>query len=81
MVKNFDVLGSESLFFLCTLLKVSRQGIGSFISLALTIIDLKVVTREVLSQVDLPKAQTLQVYELAEVVVVGEYEYLIHRAL
>ena len=48
-VQNLDVLHSESVFLLSTLLRVSRQGIGSSISLALTIIDSEVVTREFLS--------------------------------
>ena len=45
-------------------------------SFALIIIDLKVVTRELLGPMDLFGAQTFCVYELTEVVVVGEYKYL-----
>ena len=45
------------------------------------IINPEVVTREFLNSADLPGAQTLYIYEPAEVVVVGEYEHLMLRAL
>ena len=73
---NLDVLRSEGVFLLSTPLRVSRQGIGSSVSLALTIVDSEVVTRELLGPADLSGAQTLRVHEPAEVVVVGEYEHL-----
>ena len=73
---NLDVLRSEGVFLLSTPLRVLRQGIGSSVSLALTIVDSEVVTRELLGPADLSGAQTLCVHEPAEVVVVGEYEHL-----
>ena len=75
-MQNLDVLRSEGVFLLSTPLRVSRQGIGSSVSLALTIVDSEVVTRELLGPADLSGAQTLRVHELAEVVVVGKYEHL-----
>ena len=48
-VQNLDVFYSEDVFLLNTPLRILRQGIGSSVSLALTIIDLEVVTREFLS--------------------------------
>ena len=81
MVEDLDVLGAEGVFLLYTLPRVSRQGISSFVSLALTIIDLEMVMREFLSSTDLPKAQTFCVHEPAEVVVVGKHENLMSRAL
>ena len=42
-------------------------------------IDLKVVTREFLSPINLSGAQTFYVYELVEVIVVGEYKDFILR--
>ena len=80
MVEDFDVLGLEDLFLLCTLLKVSRQGINNFISFALSIINLKAVTRKFLSPINLFGAQTLCVYETAKVIIVSEYKYLILKA-
>ena len=71
-MEDFDVLSLEDLFFFCTLLRVSKQSVISSISLALTIIDLKIVTREFLSSADLSRAQILCVYKLTEVVVIGK---------
>ena len=79
-MQDFDVLVSESLFLLCTLLRVSRQGISSFISFVLTIIDLEMVTREFLGSADLSRAQTLCIHEPAEVVIVNKHENFMLRA-
>ena len=75
-VQNLDVFCSESLFLLTTLLRVLKQGIGSFINLTLTIVDLEVVTRKLLGLADLFGAQTLCVHEPAEVIMIGEYKHL-----
>ena len=80
MVEDFDVLGIESFFLFCTLLRVLRQGISSSVSLTLTIIDLKVVTREFLSPADLSGAQTLRVHKLLEVVMVGKHKNFMSKA-
>ena len=53
MVQDFDIFCLESLFFLRTLLKISKQGISSFVSFALIIIDLKMVMREFLGPANL----------------------------
>ena len=80
-VQDLDILGMKNFFFLHTLLRVLRQGISGSISLALTIINSEVITREFLSLAALSGAQTLCFYESTEVVVVGEYEHLILRPL
>ena len=80
-MQDFDVLCSEGLFLFCTSLRVSRQGISSSVSFALTIIDLEVVTREFLGPADLSGAQTLCIHELLEVVMVGKQEDFMLRAL
>ena len=80
-MQDFDVLGAEGFFLLCTSLRVSRQGISSSVSLALTIVNSEVVTRELLGPADLSGAQTLRVHEPAEVVVVGKHENFMSRAL
>ena len=76
-MEDLDVLGIQGVFLFCTLLRVSRQGISSSVSFALTIIDSEVVTREFLGPADLPGAQTLRVYELTKVVVVYKAEDLV----
>ena len=78
-MQDLDVFYSEGLFLLSTPLRISRQGIGSSVSLALTIIDSEVVAREFLGLADLSRAQTLCFHEPTEVVVVGEYKHLILR--
>ena len=80
-MQNLDIICSKSLFLLSTPLKVSRQGIGSSVSLALIIIDLEVVAREFLSPADLSGAQTLRVHELSEVVMVDKHKDFISRTL
>ena len=78
-MQDFDVLSIKGFFFFCTLLRVLRQGISNFVSLALTIVDLEVMVREFLGPTNLSRAQALCFYEPLEVVVVGEYKHLIVR--
>ena len=80
-MQNLDVLPLEGLFLLSTLLRLSGQGIGSSVYLALIIIDSKVVTREFLSPADLSGALILCIYELAEVVMINKHEDFMSRAL
>ena len=80
-MQNLDVLRLEGLFLLSTPLRVLRQEIGSSVSLSLTIVDLKVVTRELLGSADLSGAQTFRVHEPVEVVVVGKHENFMSKAL
>ena len=75
-MQNLDVLYLKSFFLLSTPLRVLRQGIGSFVSFALTIVDLEVVAKELLGPTNLFRAQTLCVHEPAEVIMVSEYEHL-----
>ena len=81
MMQDFVDFCLKGLFLLSTPLKVSKQGINSSISLALTIIDLELVMKEFLSPADLFGAQTLYVHELLEVVMVGKHENFMLRAL
>ena len=81
MVQNLDVFRSEGVFLLSTPLRVLRQGIGSSVSFALTIIDLEVVTREFLSPAGLSGAHTLRIHESSEFVMVGKHKDFMSRAL
>ena len=80
-MQDFDIFGLESLFFFSTLLKISRQGVSNSICFALTVINLKVVTREFLSLADLSKAQTLYIYKLLGVIMVGKHKDFLLKAL
>ena len=78
-MENLGVLSSKLSFLIMPSLREAREGVCSSVCFALTIIDLKVVTREFLSLADLSGAETLRVHEPAEVVVVGEYKHLMLR--
>ena len=78
-MQDFDVFGAKGVFFLRTLLRVSKQGISSSVSFTLMIVDLEVIAREFLGLADLPGAQTLCFHEPTEVVVVDEYKHLMLR--
>ena len=78
-VQDLNDLCLDGLFLLNTPLRVSKQGIDSSVSLALTIIDLEVVAREFLGLTDLSGAQTLCLHELIEVVEFGKYKHLMFR--
>ena len=79
-MQDFNVFYLEGFFFFSTLLRVSKQGIGSSVSLVLMIIDLEVVIREFLSPADLSEAQIFYVHELLKVVMVGKHKNFILRA-
>ncbi len=79
-MKNLGVLISENLFFGLASLKEVIQGISRSITLFLIIIDLEVVSRELLGPADLTRAQTLCIHESAEVIMVSKYEDLIFAA-
>ena len=74
VVEDFDILSIKGIFLLCALLRVWREGITSFISFALMIVDLEVIIREFLGLADLSKVLTLCVHQLAEVFMVGTYK-------
>ncbi len=76
-MKNLGVLISESLFLGLASLGEARQGICRSISLFLTIINLKAVSRELLGPADLTRAQTFHIHESAEVIMVSKDEDLV----
>ena len=76
MIEDFDIFDIEGLFFLNTLLKISRPGICSSVLFVLIVINLEVVTRKFLSPADLSRAQRLHINELTKVFVVSKDEKL-----
>ena len=68
-MQDLDVFGAEGVFFLRIPLRVLWQSIGSFVYLALAVVDSEVVLRKFLSPADLSGAQTLYIHELKKVVV------------
>ncbi len=76
-MENLEVLIFESFFLGLTSLRKARQSISCNISLSQIIIDTKVVSRELLRLADLIRAQTLCIYESAEVIMVNKDKNLI----
>ena len=71
-MKNLSVLSLKLFFVIQVSLKETRKCICSFIHFILTIINSKMITRELLGPVDLMRAQTFYIYELSEVIMVSE---------
>ena len=76
-MKNSSVLGLKLIFFLNISFKKIKERVYSSICFTLTIIDSKMVIKELLGPANLTKAQTLYVYELLEVIMVSKNEYLV----
>lgn len=76
MMEDYDVFGAEGLLFLSTLLRVLRQGIGSFFCFVLAVINPKIVTGKFLSLADLSEAQILSIHKLTKIIMVSKDEYL-----
>ena len=76
-MEDSNIFDVEGVFFLSTPLRVSRQGIGGSVCLALAVMYSEVVARKFLSLADLSGAQILLVHELTKVVVVCKEEDLV----
>ena len=74
MMENLSVLSSKLFFFILTSLKEAKESICSPVGLALTIIDLEMISGELLSPTDLFRAQALRIYVLTEVIIVSKYQ-------
>ena len=79
VVQDLDVFGLKGLFLLNTPLRVTRQGIGSSVYLVSLVINLELVTRELLGPAHLSRTQVLCVHKLAKFVVLGIYKHLMLR--
>lgn len=76
-MKNPSILHFYLVFFGLTFLREVRESIYSSISLALLIINIKMIPGELLGPLDLTYAEDLCIYEPIKVVVVGEDEDLV----
>ncbi len=73
-MQDLYILGLEGLLFLSTPLRVTRQGISSSISFALSIINPEVVPWQFLGPTDLFRAQVFCIHKVLEVVIVCKNE-------
>lgn len=69
-MQDFGIFGFKGGFFLNILLKVFRNNIGSFISLAVIIINLEVILRQFLSDIYFSRTQESYIYEIVCIVMV-----------
>ena len=75
-MKNLAILSSELLLLILAFLWKPRQSICSRIRLTLVIVDLEIVSRELLGPTDLSEAQAFCIHEITEVIVVRKDENL-----
>ena len=76
-MKNLAILSLELILLILASLRKPRQSICSCICFTLAVVDLKMVSRELLGPVDLSRAQTLCIHEATKVVVVYEDKHLV----
>ncbi len=72
-----EILISECFILSLAFLREIRQSISRNISFSLSIIDLEVISRELLGLADLTRAQVFYIYELAKVIMVSKNKELI----
>ena len=80
MMKNLGILILECFFLGLTFLWEVRQGISRNINLFLTVIDSKIILKELLGSTHLSKAQAFCIHELTEVIIVNEDKNLVFAA-
>lgn len=73
-MQKLSIFSLQKFFFILASLKKKRQSINNPISLALIIVDFKIVLKEFLGSSNLSRAQTLCIHELTKVVMVHEHE-------
>ncbi len=79
-MKNLGILISKCFLLNLAYLEETKQSINHSISFFLTIIDLKMVLRELLGLTDLARAQTFRIHESTEVIIVSKDEKLLFAA-
>ena len=79
-MKTLSILILEHFFLNLVSLKEVRQRISHSISFFLTIIDLKMVLRELLGPIDLIRAQVFCIHELTELIMISKDKNLVFAA-
>ena len=80
MMKNLSILILEHFFPGLAFLEKARQNICHNISFFLTIINLEVISRELLGSANLTRAQVFCIHKLTEIVMVNKKENLVFAA-
>ena len=79
-MENLGVLSLKLFFFIITSLRKAKEGVCSTICLVLTIINSKMIPRELLGLPNLVRAQTLRIHKSTEVIMVGKYQNFVLAA-
>ena len=79
-MKNLSVFSLKLFFLIQASLRAAKEYLYSFIRFILTIIDSKMVTRELLSLADLTRAQTFCIHKLSEVIMGSENKNFVFAA-
>lgn len=69
-MKDLGVFGSKGGFFFSILLKISKKDIRRSISLIFTVINLKMIPRQLLRLLNLPGTQVFYIHEVAKIVMI-----------
>ena len=79
-MEDLGVLSLKLFFLIMAPLREARKGVCSSVCLALTIIDLKMIPRELLGSPNLARAQTLCIHKLTKVIMVGKHQNFVLTA-
>ena len=77
MLKNSRIISLKNFLLTLAPLRVVGQSISSSIGLALAIIDVEMVARQLLGPANLARAQGLCIHEPTYVVMIGQYQDLV----
>ena len=73
-MKNLGIIDLQPFFLALTSLEKTQQSINSCISLALSIINSKLILGKLLGLLDLPRTYALCIYESAEIIMISKYK-------
>lgn len=76
-MKNLRILIFKYFFFRLASLREVKQSISRSISFFLTIFDLKMISKKILSSVNLTKTQAFLIHELTKVIMVKKNKTLV----
>ena len=80
MMENLGILNSKLFFLIEALIRQVRQYVCCSIYFTLTIINSKIVTRELLVSTKLTRAQTIYIHELLAIIIVSKNKEVMFAA-
>lgn len=80
-MKNTSFFSLQLIFFDLASLKEAKQSVHNFVGFALTIISLKMISRELLGLTDLTRIQNFCIHKLIKVIILYKYQNFVFVAL